>query len=612
MLIEEITPSALKAAEDRELKNLRFRFCQLFKRYYKTSPDAKVKGIGRADFLNRYVQLRVEMNRRGKTPLEPLELDAMVEERVAKRGIWNLDVPALGEITLAEGYASITGAFIKDPRGAEDVQVVLKTAVENRDPDAEGKIQSLMTKELAGRPVFFNYQPSGPAETHIPIFDLVLRPRTMTKKTAGHPAAKAAAGAAKAPAQDVAIITPEEQARRDAEQKAREEEWILIGQNTRTQEARGAHPFKAAKFPDWENKPRCLICGHGKPLTGTCPGADASWETQRLAIEGPAPALATLKAAGLQAAQEGADQAAELIIEAGGDLEKAQAAALAFTAEKSGPGDMGAIGGEAQPEEAPDGQAFQVISQGGRRVAFFKAEADARSYSEAEPEGREPALVDLPEGIEAVAKFDISKPETTAAYQRIPVMPPKPGATIRTITLSAPQGIKALEDADAHKIVTYLFDAKKWTMAEAKAWVESHKPKPATKDRVKKRSRLFFKFMKADPEKQIVGGVIYEPTTVDTQGDYTDAKEIEAGMYRFMEAYSKSQSRIKVMHKGKAYSFPILESFQAEEDTKKGADTVKKGAWFLTVKVADEAIWKMIKAKKLNGFSMGGSAKSKT
>ena len=83
-------------------------------------------------------------------------------------------------------------------------------------------------------------------------------------------------------------------------------------------------------------------------------------------------------------------------------------------------------------------------------------------------------------------------------------------------------------------------------------------------------------------------------------------------MYRFMEAYSKSQSRIKVMHKGKAYSFPILESFQAEEDTKKGADTVKKGAWFLTVKVADEAIWKMIKAKKLNGFSMGGSAKSKT
>jgi hypothetical protein len=688
MLIEEITPSALKAAEDKDLKNLRFRFSQLFKRYYKTSPDAKVKGIGRADFLNRYVQLRVEMNRRGKAPAEPLELDGLVEERVTKRAIWNLDVPALSEILLAEGYASIAGRFIKDPKGAEDLQIILKAAVESRDPETEFKIQTMMMKELAGRPVFFNYQPAGPAETHIPIFDLVLRPRTMTKKTAGHPAAKAAGSTA-----SVQPALAAEIARQDQAMKDRQAEEDLIRANCLTLEAKGPHQFNEAKYPNWDNKPRCQICGGEKTLNGTCLGTQASWQAQQEAVHGQPATLATLKAAGtsmepstsdqyhrvpiqeygtgavrtitfsgekgikgiedmthgkmlallfdvdkftlaeavawakqyketkikkdgLQAAQEGADRAAELIIEAEGDLEKAEAAAFT-AADSEGPGDMGAIGGEAEPEEdqAPAGQAYQVLSHGARRVAFFKAGKDAEAYAgHLEGEGEEPglALVNLPEGLEAVAKFDISKPETTAAYQRIPVLPPKPGARIRTIVLSAPQGIKALEDIDSKKIMTYLFDAEKWTLAEAKAWVKDHQTKGAEKAAAqpagKKRTRLFFKFMKVDSEKQIVGGVIYEPHTVDTQGDYTDPQEIEKAMYRFMESYSKNQSRIKVMHKGKAYFFPILESFQADEDTKKGTDTVKKGAWFLTVKVADEAIWKMIKAKKLNGFSMGGQA----
>jgi len=67
----------------------------------------------------------------------------------------------------------------------------------------------------------------------------------------------------------------------------------------------------------------------------------------------------------------------------------------------------------------------------------------------------------------------ITKPETTDQYHRIPV---NPGCKITaTITISAKEGIKALYCGEVKKVHTYLFDVKKWTMAEAKKWVAEHK-----------------------------------------------------------------------------------------------------------------------------------------
>lgn len=71
----------------------------------------------------------------------------------------------------------------------------------------------------------------------------------------------------------------------------------------------------------------------------------------------------------------------------------------------------------------------------------------------------------------------INKPETTENYHRIPVEDPSKhkGHRIRTITISASQGIKALYCGTCKKVITYLFDVKKWTMEEAKRWVAEHK-----------------------------------------------------------------------------------------------------------------------------------------
>jgi len=67
-------------------------------------------------------------------------------------------------------------------------------------------------------------------------------------------------------------------------------------------------------------------------------------------------------------------------------------------------------------------------------------------------------------------------PEVTENYIRIPN--PKHKETgckkIRTITVSASKGIKALYCIEHKKIKTYLFDRKKWNLSEAKKWVKEH------------------------------------------------------------------------------------------------------------------------------------------
>jgi phage head maturation protease len=69
----------------------------------------------------------------------------------------------------------------------------------------------------------------------------------------------------------------------------------------------------------------------------------------------------------------------------------------------------------------------------------------------------------------------VNKPETTESYHKIPVSTGHDDHKIRTMTVSAKKGIKALYCVDCKKIITYLFDVDKWTMEEAQAWVKENK-----------------------------------------------------------------------------------------------------------------------------------------
>jgi len=253
--------------------------------------------------------------------------------------------------------------------------------------------------------------------------------------------------------------------------------------------------------------------------------------------------------------------------------------------------------------------------------------------------------------------FTIKKPEETDDTIRIPVG--DDCEVTATITIDESQGIKALYCGKVKKIRTYLFDKKKksWTMASARAWIKEHKaktekalgegqgvggerqgiggaglcvcpecgyeqkhergvacadiecPECGTPMKGKVGKDTIFKIMKVDKKEQIIGGIVYESDEIDTQGDYTDAKEIEKAMYLFMEKYATDTKRARINHKGKRYHFPILECFQPEEDTIKGDKPLKKGSWWLMMKVTNKDIWNKIESGELEAFSMGGTAK---
>jgi len=82
-------------------------------------------------------------------------------------------------------------------------------------------------------------------------------------------------------------------------------------------------------------------------------------------------------------------------------------------------------------------------------------------------------------------------PETTEEYHHIPVKNKELfiETSYRTIDISKDEGIKAVigklkSDPDGSTVVQkYLFDVKKWSMAEAEKWVSDHKKRSGTEKR---------------------------------------------------------------------------------------------------------------------------------
>ncbi len=112
-------------------------------------------------------------------------------------------------------------------------------------------------------------------------------------------------------------------------------------------------------------------------------------------------------------------------------------------------------------------------------------------------------------------------------------------------------------------------------------------------------------FIEKSKDEQIVYGIVYEPDTVDTQGDQASAKEIEKAANDFME----NVQTFKIMHKGKPAKVKVLQSFIAPVDYTIAKRKVKKGSWVLVTRVLDKKLWKDIKAGKFTGYSMAGYAK---
>ncbi len=118
------------------------------------------------------------------------------------------------------------------------------------------------------------------------------------------------------------------------------------------------------------------------------------------------------------------------------------------------------------------------------------------------------------------------------------------------------------------------------------------------------------RILKVDEEERMVYGVVMEPDTVDTQGDWATAEEIRKAAHSYLE-YKQHQG---VMHKffnfGK--KLRIMESYIAPVDFQMEGERVKQGSWIMATRVDDDGLWQAVKDGKLTGYSIGGTGKRRT
>jgi hypothetical protein len=82
--------------------------------------------------------------------------------------------------------------------------------------------------------------------------------------------------------------------------------------------------------------------------------------------------------------------------------------------------------------------------------------------------------------------------------------------------------------------------------------------------------------------------------------------EIAKAAYRF----AKHSGGIDLQHSFETLeSATVVESWIAKADFDLGGESVKKGAWLMTVEVNDDAVWEAVRKGEITGFSMGGIGK---
>ena len=126
----------------------------------------------------------------------------------------------------------------------------------------------------------------------------------------------------------------------------------------------------------------------------------------------------------------------------------------------------------------------------------------------------------------------------------------------------------------------------------------------------KTKEKIKMRFLKIDKKEYIVGGIVYPADETDTQGDRASGSEI----WEALKKYMINKKNIKIMHKGRVVVAPIIENYQAWEDTYKGGHDenhlIKKGDWYMSIYLGNEKeVFNDVQSGKLSGFSMAGIAR---
>ncbi len=113
------------------------------------------------------------------------------------------------------------------------------------------------------------------------------------------------------------------------------------------------------------------------------------------------------------------------------------------------------------------------------------------------------------------------------------------------------------------------------------------------------------KICKIDVEERLVYGVVLEPDSFDSQDDTISGEEIKKTSHNYM----MENMNLGFMHSHLInHAASIVESYLAPQDMQLNDELVKKGAWILVTKIANDELWGMIKRGEITGYSIGGHA----
>lgn len=110
---------------------------------------------------------------------------------------------------------------------------------------------------------------------------------------------------------------------------------------------------------------------------------------------------------------------------------------------------------------------------------------------------------------------------------------------------------------------------------------------------------------KAEDEKQLVYGVVYEPDVEDAHGDSMTADEIEKAAHTFIKDFRN----IDTQHDFESGAGELVESYIAPVEMDIDGEIIAKGSWVIVTKATDE-IWESIKKGEFTGYSMAGTAEA--
>jgi len=179
MRIESITKDNLEKENDNELFNLRMRFTQLFKKFYKTNLFKKsdFNFLERKDFLERYKLLSGEIKSRKLKVNKSSELDKVI----FSKDMVGVDVKSLPDIPVMSDYISITGSFLKSPKSIGSFSIYIKDTADKRLVEVEERVRQVLEEELGKSPAIMKYE-EDPPEDCLSLFDLVLKPKERLEK----------------------------------------------------------------------------------------------------------------------------------------------------------------------------------------------------------------------------------------------------------------------------------------------------------------------------------------------------------------------------------------------------------------------------------------------